>query len=62
MVAVPAKNVLMKAIEESHCVDEETLHSSSYADLCNHIEVRKMVLTKLNQSALDANVRFVFIY
>lgn len=61
MVAVPAKNALMKAIEESHCVDEETLHSSSYADLCNHIEVRKMVLTKLNQSALDANVRFVYI-
>ena len=61
MVAVPAKNALMKAIEESHCVDEETLHSSSYADLCNHIEVRKMVLTKLNQSALDANVRFVCI-
>ena len=55
-VVVPAKEKLMKAVDESHCLDDVDVSNMSFKDLCERKEVRKMVLEKLNETALKANV------
>lgn len=55
-VVVPAKEKLVKAVDESHCLDDVDVSNMSFKDLCERKEVRKMVLEKLNETALKANV------
>ena len=55
-VVVPTKEKLLRAVDESGCLADVDVSAMTFKDLCQRKDVRKMVLEKLNETAVKANV------